>query len=281
VKNLFLALCLISPLLAYATHLLLSEYRDPFSEFHDEYLRSLVAAEPNREFLLSASRRTTSAYPYSNSGGSNSGGSNSGGSNSGGSNSGGSNSGGSTLGGSTLSGSARARFNSLNRNLIEQNSFFLKRSKKNSSENLDHQFPSFVELFTILVVAGESPSKALLRISEVATGELAVLVRASVAELKNGRSFTQAIDQLAAAAGSATIRRFCDSLIIAIERGTPLSEVLHRQVEDVRKRHQTELAKQAGKAEIALMIPVVFLILPISVLFALWPSYLALGQSMG
>jgi len=146
---------------------------------------------------------------------------------------------------------------------------------------LDHQFPSFVELFTILVVAGESPSKALLRISEVATGELAVLVRASVTELKNGKSFTQAIDQLAAAAGSATIRRFCDSLIIAIERGTPLSEVLHRQVEDVRKRHQTELAKQAGKAEIALMIPVVFLILPISVLFALWPSYLALGQSMG
>ena len=275
-KNLFLALCLISPLLAYATHLLLSEYRDPFSEFHDEYLRSLVAAEPNREFLLTASRRTMSAYSYSNSGGSNSGGSNSGGSNSGGS----------TLSDSTLSdstsgGSARARFNSLNRNLIEQNSFFLKRSKKNSSENLDHQFPSFVELFTILVVAGESPSKALLRISEVATGELAVLVRASVTELKNGRSFTQAIDQLAAAAGSATIRRFCDSLIIAIERGTPLSEVLHRQVEDVRKRHQTELAKQAGKAEIALMIPVVFLILPISVLFALWPSYLALGQSMG
>jgi len=29
------------------------------------------------------------------------------------------------------------------------------------------------------------------------------------------------------------------------------------------------------------MIPVVFLILPISVLFALWPSYFALGRSAG
>jgi tight adherence protein C len=28
----------------------------------------------------------------------------------------------------------------------------------------------------------------------------------------------------------------------------------------------------AGKAEVAMMIPVVFLILPISILFALWPS---------
>ena len=36
----------------------------------------------------------------------------------------------------------------------------------------------------------------------------------------------------------------------------------------------------AGKADIALMIPVIFLILPISVLFALWPSYLSLGQSI-
>jgi hypothetical protein len=275
-KSAFLALCLISPLLAYATHLLLSEYRDPFSEFHDEYLRSLAIAEASREMLRTESFRTSSADSYSTSGSSTSGSYAQNGS---------------FLRGSFLRGSflsstnpdvsARARFKSLNRNLIEQNSFLLKRNKRNNSENLDHQFPSFVELFTILVVAGESPSKALLRISEVANGELADLVRASVAELKSGRSFTEAIDQLAGAAGSATIRRFCDSLIIAIERGTALSEVLHRQVEDVRKRHQIELAKQAGKAEIALMIPVVFLILPISVLFALWPSYLALGQSMG
>ena len=71
------------------------------------------------------------------------------------------------------------------------------------------------------------------------------------------------------------------NILIAIERGTPLAEVISRQVDEVRQAQRTSLLEKAGKAEIALMIPVVFLILPVSVLFALWPSYFALGQSMG
>jgi len=57
--------------------------------------------------------------------------------------------------------------------------------------------------------------------------------------------------------------------------------VVNRQVEEVRNEERSQLLVAAGKAEIALMIPVVFLILPISVLFALWPSYFALGHSIG
>jgi tight adherence protein C len=80
---------------------------------------------------------------------------------------------------------------------------------------------------------------------------------------------------------SPIVRRFNDSIIIAMERGTPLTDVLHRQVEEVRHAQRAAMLEKAGKAEIALMIPVVFLILPVSVLFALWPSYFALGQNMG
>ncbi len=145
---------------------------------------------------------------------------------------------------------------------------------------VEAEFPTFVELFAILIVAGESPSLALLRISQIATGDLADQIRDCVAAMQAGASLSATLERLATASGSNTIRRFCDSLIIALERGTPLGDVLYRQVEDIRKRHQAELLKQAGKAEIALMVPVVFLILPISVLFALWPSYLALGQNI-
>jgi tight adherence protein C len=34
---------------------------------------------------------------------------------------------------------------------------------------------------------------------------------------------------------------------------------------------------KAGKAEISMMVPVVFLILPVSILFALWPSVIRLN----
>ena len=100
-----------------------------------------------------------------------------------------------------------------------------------------------------------------------------------VTKIRSGIGLTSALESLATATSSDSIRRFADSLILALERGTSLSDVLARQVQEVRNEHQTRLIEAAGKAEISLMIPVIFLILPISILFALWPSYLALGQS--
>mgnify|MGYP003340734856 FL=1 len=91
---------------------------------------------------------------------------------------------------------------------------------------------------------------------------------------------TKSLELLSSTTRSDSIRRFSDTLILALERGTSLSDVLARQVQEIRNEHQTRLIEEAGKAEISLMIPVIFLILPISILFALWPSYLALGQSV-
>jgi tight adherence protein C len=156
-----------------------------------------------------------------------------------------------------------------------------KRRKKRELHQLELEFPSVVELFAILVSAGQSPSAALLRISEVSTGEFARLLHESVHEMRHGAPLSAALETINTLVKSPQVRRFNDSILIAMERGTPLSDVLARQVEEVRQAQRSHLLERAGKAEIALMIPVVFLILPVSVLFALWPSYFALGQNMG
>ena len=147
------------------------------------------------------------------------------------------------------------------------------------SQTLEEEFPAIVELIAVLIVAGESPSRALERIGQRTESQLSIHIRKAVETIRAGGTLSHALERLAFDSQSLAIRRFCDALIIALERGTPLSDVLHRQVEDIRAQNQAELIKSAGKAEIALMIPVVFLILPISILFALWPSYLALGQN--
>jgi tight adherence protein C len=120
----------------------------------------------------------------------------------------------------------------------------------------------------------------MLRVSERASGEMAKQFAGTIIELRSGKNLTQSLEVLGSQVNSAMVRRFCDTLILAMERGTSLSEVLIRQVEEVRAAHHASLLTAAGKAEIALMIPVIFLILPISVLFALWPSYISLGQSV-
>jgi len=143
------------------------------------------------------------------------------------------------------------------------------------------EFPLIVELFAILLTGNQSPATALDHISRRTDGEFSKLLREAVTEISHGANLSQALDLLSARIASPMVRRFCDSLMIAVERGSPLIEVVNRQVEEVRNEERSRLLAAAGKAEIALMIPVVFLILPISVLFALWPSYIALGRGVG
>jgi tight adherence protein C len=161
------------------------------------------------------------------------------------------------------------------------NGISYKTETKKARELIELEFPSIVELFAILLAGSMSPATALLRISERTTGEFASMLRDSVSEIQEGANFSQALDVVSNRVKSPMVRRFCDSLTIAIERGSPLLDVVHRQVEEVRQQQRSKLLESAGKAEIGLMIPVVFLILPVSVLFALWPSYFALGRTVG
>jgi len=157
----------------------------------------------------------------------------------------------------------------------------MKKSRKRERVAIESEFPLVVELFAILIGGGMSPSTALAHISEAGDGAFIALLRPIVEEMRNGLNLAQALDILNRRVESPIIRRFCDSLAISVERGTSLIEVVARQVEEVRQAQRTAISDRASKAELSLMVPVVFLILPISILFALWPSYYSLGNGFG
>lgn len=48
--------------------------------------------------------------------------------------------------------------------------------------------------------------------------------------------------------------------------------MLRAQAQDVREESRRLLMEQGGKKEIVMMLPVVFLILPVTVLFAIYPG---------
>ena len=68
-------------------------------------------------------------------------------------------------------------------------------------------------------------------------------------------------------------------MAIAVERGTPLADVLRAQAVDVREAGKRALLEAGGRKEIAMMVPVVFLVLPVTVLFALFPGLLSASAS--
>lgn len=137
---------------------------------------------------------------------------------------------------------------------------------------IENEFPAIVEMLTLSVGAGESPAASIKRIASTANGHLAKEFQGLVGDIERGLPFTSALDAMSTRVQSENLRRFVDSLIISTSRGTPLVETLAHSANEARNRERVSLLAAAGKSEITMMIPVVFLILPISILFALFPS---------
>jgi len=81
-----------------------------------------------------------------------------------------------------------------------------------------------------------------------------------------------ALERLADRAGLSAVRRFADGVAVAVDRGTPLADVLRAQAQDVRDARQRALMEAGGRKEVLMMVPVVFLILPVTVAFAVFPG---------
>lgn len=142
---------------------------------------------------------------------------------------------------------------------------------------IENEFAPVIEMLTLALSAGETPISSMNRIAERSDGFLAAEFGRVVMEVRSGAPFNTALDAMGARTESVMIRRFVDALITAMMRGAPLIDVLQRHALEARANQRNTLLSIAGKAEISMMIPVVFLILPISVLFALWPSVTSLN----
>lgn len=144
--------------------------------------------------------------------------------------------------------------------------------KKDWQKRVDLELPGITQAITLMISAGISPVRAMQLVSGRSESLVAQELRSIVNEVMEGESAVRAIDNFARRVGSPGSRRFSNSISIAIERGTPLVPVLTALLKDAQVDSKNEMLRRAGKAEIALLLPVVFLLLPISVLFALFPS---------
>ena len=103
-------------------------------------------------------------------------------------------------------------------------------------------------------------------------GELAGEVDRALADARAGTPLDVALERMADRTGLVPLARFAEAIAVAVDRGTPLAEVLHAQAADVREAGRRALMETGGKKEIAMMVPVVFLVLPVTVIFAVFPG---------
>jgi tight adherence protein C len=138
------------------------------------------------------------------------------------------------------------------------------------------EFPTIAELLALAVGAGEGPVGALERVTRLSHGELSRELGRALADARAGASVVTALEGMAARTSLPALARFVDGMAIAVERGTPLAEVLRAQATDVREEGRRALLEAGGRKEIAMLVPVVFLVLPVTVVFALFPGFFSL-----
>ncbi len=133
------------------------------------------------------------------------------------------------------------------------------------------ELPTVLEFLTLSLSAGESILDALRRIARISRGELAAELSTVSREVSTGIPLT--------GLASAAVRAITDAAAHPEQsnRLTVHSSVARRwprccalQAQDARDSAKRELLELSGKKEVAMLVPLVFLILPITIAVAIF-----------
>lgn len=154
--------------------------------------------------------------------------------------------------------------------------WLLQRAARRRLGRMSSELPTVLEFLTLSLSAGEGILDSLRRVSVTSSGELSREFAGVVADVHTGLPLAPALHALSRRTQLPSLTRCVDQVTGALERGSPLAEVLRAQAQDAREESKRGLLEAAGKKEVAMLVPVVFLILPLTVVFAIYPGIFVL-----
>ncbi len=144
-----------------------------------------------------------------------------------------------------------------------------------TSSTLDRalfELPEIVDLLVVALKAGEGIFRSFETVTSRSDGVIAKQLAQVQRAVQFGAAFGSEIHEVSRAIPHPQVSEFVNKVSLALERGTPLAQMLSEQGMSVREEIRSKLLQQAGRNETRMLIPLVFLILPITVLFAIYPS---------
>lgn len=146
---------------------------------------------------------------------------------------------------------------------------------------IEEELPTVLEFLALCLSAGEGIMDSIRRVADVGAGELTDELRRVAVAVGTGSSLPESLHRMSTGLEIPALSRAIDQIVAAIDRGAPLSQVLQAQASDAREDAKRRLIERAGRKEIYMLVPLVFLILPLSVLFAVFPGIFMLRLGIG
>lgn len=143
------------------------------------------------------------------------------------------------------------------------------------------ELPTVLEFLALCLAAGEGIFDSIGRVAALGSGELTAELRSVVLDVRTGSTLPDALVAMARRLPVPALGRAVEHVVAAIERGSPLAQTLQAQAADAREEAKRGLIEQAGRKEILMLLPLVFGLLPLSVLFAVFPGIVMLRLGFG
>ncbi|MBT5431680.1 MAG: hypothetical protein HOK86_04825 [Micrococcales bacterium] len=142
------------------------------------------------------------------------------------------------------------------------------------------ELPDFAEAIGLLLATGLPIGVALDWLGPKMTGEIGSVLRTVSENVALGADLVDELEEAAAVLGEPGFMELAEKLSLGLSRGVPMAEQVMQLANSLRQEQGRRLLKQAGSSETKMLIPTVFLILPVTVLFAVFPSVLVLQRSL-
>lgn len=154
--------------------------------------------------------------------------------------------------------------------------WWLTRETMRRHEGMQEELPTAIDLVTLSIMAGESVTSAWARVARVLETGIGVEFARVVTDVRAGAPVIEALESMSRRLPDPGVGRFVDAVCTGIEKGAPLSDVLRAQADDGRELQRRRLLELGGRREVLMLVPVVFLIMPVVVVFALYPGLVSL-----
>lgn len=142
------------------------------------------------------------------------------------------------------------------------------------------ELPEFFRVFALLLANGMPIGVAISWLAPKLSGELGEAFRTISANLELGADMVSELRKLDMDFSNPAMTEFCQKLISSLERGSPVSGQISQLARSLSQEVGRNLTKKAGSNETKMLIPTIFLILPVTVLFAVFPSVLVLQSQI-
>ena len=159
-------------------------------------------------------------------------------------------------------------------------SWIVRRRANKRRTDVQRALPTALDLITVCMEAGLSFDSGLAKVVEKTRGTLSDEFARVLHEMQIGKARRDALRDMSKRLDARDITSFVAAIVQADQMGMSLGPVMRAQADDVRLRRRQRAEESAMKAPIKMLFPLMFCILPSTILVVLGPGLVTLFGSV-